>query len=331
MSDVRLIKVTIFTCQILIKHRYTGNVGQSNTTDFGDKIVVFGYPCGDSTGNCAPYSVELSAGRYLFEAWGSSAELNNPWNSIAGLGGYASGILKLESKLKFYLYIGSAGIFNAYNVSEQPTMFAYPGAATDVRLNVSSGYEWDNPISLRSRILVAGGGGGSEWKGSTGGNGGGIFGGNGTTNCGWSEQQCPEYITTGGTQISGGIASKINHFGNEYYAGLDGLFGVSNVSPGRDMGGIGGSGYWSGASLEYGGGSGGGSSFISGHPGCIALENDRSNNPSQTNSSIHYSRIFFTNTTTIPGNSTMPLYYSPSAKGIGNSSRGALRITILIP
>ena len=94
-------------------------------------------------------------------------------------------------------------------------------------------------------------------------------------------------------------------------------------------GGIAGNGYWSGASLEYSGSGGGGSSFISGYDGCIALNSSENEDPNPNNRSIHYSGISFLQPSMHKGNTTMPLYHSPNAYGIGNKGRGCIRITIL--
>lgn len=264
----------------------------------------------------------------MFEAWGSRGD-NLAGKGKYGLGGYASGILNVPSKMTLYAFVGSYGQFNALKNPTART-FAYSGAATDVRLNVSSDYLWYDSISLRSRILVAGGGASAEWPGSIGGNGGGLIGSNGTIGCHDNGVACPEYYVTGGSQTSGGIASKNINLKNERIVdGLTGSFGQSIVVNNDDMGGVGGSGYWSGASIPYAGAGGGGSSFISGHKGCIALASEKSNEPSPTSSSVHYSGIYFTNTKMYEGNTNMPLYHSLDSFGIGNSGRGVLRITLV--
>lgn len=245
--------------------------------------------------------------------------------SIPGYGGYSSGILSLNKNLSFYAFIGSTAMFNALK-SELTGNSLYPGAATDIRLSVNENYDWYDPVSLRSRILVAGGGASSEWIGSIGGHGGGLNGSRGLSDCLNDGSICDDVKTTGGTQTSGGIATPENYFKDVTSYGLNGTFGVSPQISG-DMGGIGGSGYYSGASLYYAGSGGGGSSFISGHPGCIALKDSSSEAPS--NSNIHYSRIQFTSTRMITGYNDMPLYFSAHSHGKGNKNRGAIRITIL--
>ncbi|EAY16073.1 hypothetical protein TVAG_278390 [Trichomonas vaginalis G3] len=143
---------------------------------------------------------------------------------------------------------------------------------------------------------------------------------------------CSESRSGGGTQTSGGSAAPtVVSPTNKLLTGYPGLFGISPVNySSNDMGGIGGNGYYSGASVNYTGSGGGGSSFISGYEGCIALNSSLDETPSPTNSPIHYSGIFFTNPIMIEGNKNMPLYYSPSSRGIGNKSRGAIRISVLL-
>ncbi|EAX93256.1 glycine-rich protein, putative [Trichomonas vaginalis G3] len=172
--------------------------------------------------------------------------------------------------------------------------------------------------------MVSGGGGSAEWEASIGGHGGGLVGASGVSDC-THGYVCPDIISTGGTQTFGGIASKIGRFG-----GLDGRFGIVSLhKTSSDHGGLGGNGYWSGATLNYAGAGGGGSSFVSGFPNCIALNSSENENPSETNSSVHYSGISFMSPSMQQGNTTMPLYYKRNSIGIGNRSRGAIRITIL--
>ncbi|EAX93438.1 hypothetical protein TVAG_137230 [Trichomonas vaginalis G3] len=207
--------------------------------------------------------------------------------------------------------------------------FGIGGGSSDVRLYANETFDWSDPLSLRSRILVAGGGGGSEWPNSRGGHGGGLEGGKGYSNCqSVLRTDCPNSISGGGTQIAGGSAAPT--FRN--LVGYPGLFGISPVNyTSIDIGGIGGNGYYSGGSIDLAGAGGGGSSFISGYEGCVALNSSLNENPSPTRSSIHYSGIKFFNPIMIQGNNDMPLYYQSSTDkwSIGNKNRGAIRITII--
>lgn len=303
----------------MINPRYLGTgVGSPNISVLPYQVVL-GYPCVSSGDTCAPYELKLSPGSYRFEAWGSAGDA---WQSLTpGLGAYTAGIIDLKKEFTFYVFVGAKSLFNSMLVA--PYRCPYPGAATDVRLNYSAQSGWSDSLSLRSRIFIAGGGGGAEWVESIGGNGG-LNGSRGYSDCANGKLDT-SFLSTGGTQIKGGTGTKDRTCSGGTV--LDGKFGISSVTT-EDMGGIGGSGYYSGATVEVTGGGGGGSSFISGHPGCIAIKSDKSEAPS--NSPIHYSNIVFRQTKVIDGNNTMPLYYSPKSKGIGNSGRGAFRITILI-
>ncbi|EAY10394.1 hypothetical protein TVAG_109780 [Trichomonas vaginalis G3] len=124
----------------------------------------FGYPCELTSFECTSYYVDLNPGSFLFEAWGS---VGSKWfeelhpevpPSIPGQGSYTSGILNISKKLRLYLFIGANSYFN--NVKENLTQSLKGCASSDVRLKI--GKSWDDQISLRSRIMVAGGGGGSE-------------------------------------------------------------------------------------------------------------------------------------------------------------------------
>ncbi|EAY08020.1 hypothetical protein TVAG_115790 [Trichomonas vaginalis G3] len=176
--------------------------------------------------------------------------------------------------------------------------------------------------------MVAAGGGSAEWPGSIGGNAGGLIGGTSKSDCRYNGIICPEIWTKGANQTNGGTASRPNTFqddsGTCNYNSYDGIFGqIDKVKDGVNLGGMGGNGYYSGATLEYAGGGSGG------HKNCIALEGQYSNNPSLSRSNIHYSGLYFTQTQMISGNETMPLYSSSNSKGIRNKNEGCIRITIL--
>lgn len=300
-------------------------IGALNVSRNLDQFT-FGFPCQESQLDCSPYTVNLSPGSYRIESRGSvgTRQASDPNNLIVGgtpgLGGYTSGILNLNIKLTLYLFIGSNSRFN--NVIK--TAAGNPGGgASDVRLYVNSNFDWFDDKSLRSRIMVAGGGGGAEWNMSIGGNAGGLEGGTSISQC-TSKGLCPGVNATGGTQTRGGISSTDNSWKH-----VDGAFGsVQIVINSTDMGGYGGNGYFSGGSLDWAGAGGDGSSFISGFDGCIALLDENSSTLSQ-NSSIHYSGYFFESPSMQRGNTSMPFYYNKNAHGIGNKGRGCIRITIL--
>lgn len=112
---------------------------------------------------------------------------------------------------------------------------------------------------------------------------------------------------------------------------FEGSPGLSSNEPG----GSGGSGYYGGCGgttddriKQIWGSSGGagGSSFISGHEGCIAM--DERGNPLGT--SIYPSKIYFTDTEMISGNEAMPSITSPVDKeNNGHDGDGYARITFI--
>ncbi|SNU04809.1 Glycine rich protein [Prevotellaceae bacterium MN60] len=188
-----------------------------------------------------------------------------------------------------YVYVGNnGGSFNGVGNG---------GGATDIRLIDGA---WNNFNSLKSRIMVAAGGGGPQdyYDGydyrCPGGYAGGLTGGSAST----KHYPSGTYISSGAAQTSGGICSS--------YPAWKGGFGyVADSGHGR-----GGMGYYGGGSGPYmdclcGAGSGG-SSFISGHSGCNAINESSTDkfNMSHRGISTHYSGKIFTNTQMIAGNAT---------------------------
>jgi hypothetical protein len=160
------------------------------------------------------------------------------------------------------------------------------GGATDFRLLPASEVTvWDGAASLSSRIMVAGGGGGS---GDTGGGysagaAGGLFGYDSrSTSC------------TGGTQTGGGIGDN------------PGGFGYGGPASVQNYGGGGGGGYYGGGGGGYERGRGsGGSSFISGMPGCVAINPASTTEPREQDTNgitaaLNYSATLFGASNTWP-------------------------------
>lgn len=215
-------------------------------------------------------------GTYKFELWGA--------DSFYSVGGYVSGNISLNEKQKFYLYVGEKGhkvdtdAIGGYNGGGNTSISSTSGksgptggGATDVR-TISGDY--DQFDSLKSRIMVAGGAGGSASQ--LGSAGGGLNGIDGYVN----QESLLPYLGKGGTQIAGGAATP--RYTGAATGGEAGTFGIGG-NGGRNVantnaggGGGGGAGYFggSGASGIINGSlsSGGGSSFISGHAGCIAID-----------------------------------------------------------
>ena len=252
------------------------------------------------------------SGKYKVELWGAQGSNNG------GKGGYTSGEIYLEGADILYIYVGGTPpdvITQGYNGGGAGMHFnggnrgRAGGGATDIRLINGT---WDNINSLRSRIMVAGGGAGSS---GYGGAAGGLVGLTGTK----SADSTNGNAGTGGTQISGGIS----------YNSANGTFGKgADAIPasGTNSAGAGGGGYYGGGTgweIDLHAGGGGGSSFISGHPGCDAIT-EAGTHTGQPN---HYSGYVFRSTQMKAGNESMP---SPTGgTQTGNTGNGFARITYI--
>lgn len=212
---------------------------------------------------------------------------------------------------------GSCGSTNAWgNLSTG-------GGATDIRL-VNG--DWDNFDSLKSRIMVAGGGGGasrmlgSSWLNINGGQGGTITGGSSNRAV---TNRCYLYQSNWwNSNIGGTICQSINNY--------IGHFGKGNTYAETNTAGAGG-GYYGGGtgySIGYVMFSGaGGSSFISGNAVCNAIaESSTESEIVHTGSFLHYSGKYFLFSKMLAGNETMP---NPNGNGTmnGNSGNGCIKIT----
>lgn len=263
------------------------------------------------------------SGYYKIETWGAQG------GSSVSKGGYTSGVLLLQKNDILYVYVGQGN-----NITGNGTSFnsgtgnqgGWPGGgSSDIRL---VGGNWDNITSLRSRVMVAGGSGsGSGNTQANTGAGGGLTGyaGGGTA---------------GGTQTSFGSVQSSNYSSSS--------FGVANG------GCAGGNGYYPGGGATCSSGAGGGSSYISGHTGCVAIESSTSTSARTGTSggscttgtsdylcSVHYSGKVFTDTVMIDGagyawtNTKGALQQMPNpdggyyASGVGHSGNGYARITYL--
>lgn len=168
------------------------------------------------------FSVNLPKGRYLLECWGSSSN-----TSGGGTGGYAKGVLDLQSQTTAILTAGGWPFNGGHLVGtfEQDGYSQCSGGASDIRLINND---------LLNRVIVAGGGGsGGEYLISynpirpdaatygvlNGGNGGGPSGGDTKDPNG----SVTEYTAKGGTQTSGGKTGKGYTTSNHWYS--DGKLG----------------------------------------------------------------------------------------------------------
>ena len=236
-----------------------------------------------------------------------------------GKGAYVSGQISLTGISSIYIYVGQYGqLSNSISCTWNGGGSGYHtngsgystagGGATDIRLTNG---DWDNFNSLKSRIIVAGGGGGS-CHGGFGGYGGDIEGSKGVT---YAEANLPcssytggDMSGLGGTQTSGGMAGGFNW--NQGIAPTNGIFGTGGDGC-TSYGGGGGGGWYggggSGVQASSMGGGGGGSSFISGHTGCNAISSSSTSSKiTHTGSPNHYSGKVFTNTVMKAGNESMP-------------------------
>ena len=323
------------TCRLKLN-----KVSRTKKAYSGQKVWTYDYTGGEQVFT-APVN-----GTYKFELWGAQG---GAYYQTA-TGSYVSGELNTKKDNKFYVYVGRSGL----DSSSTDYVFNYGyqnytktgGGATDIRLVDGS---WDSLSSLVSRIMVAGGGGsqgglnptdgGSPYGGAAGGlvgyQGGSCISGNVTEHAG----------AKGATQTSGhafGFVSLLNTGGSYFYN-----------NPG-------GNGYWSGNFYDWVGtgghpavsGAGGGSSFISGHAGCVAILSQNSITPrsdskgatckdgtSDITCSYHYSNIIFKNTTMIDGNgyswttvkgakTSMPSHDGLSTV-VGNIGNGYAKITLI--
>ena len=96
-------------------------------------------------------------GFYQIECWGAQGFDSN----YGGCGAYVSGTIKIQQQTKFYIYVGGIGQQNfdgnAFNGGGKSQRGG--GGGSDVRL---IGGDWNDFESLKSRIIVAGGGGGYD-------------------------------------------------------------------------------------------------------------------------------------------------------------------------
>lgn len=241
-------------------------------------------------------------GIYRIQLWGASG-YNSSYASHA-IGGYTQGDIELTSGTELHFYVGGKGKAlsstvagtndgggyngggNASNSGHAAAARYGGGGATDVRL-VNG--EWNLFDSLKSRIMVAGGGGSWSQSPNYGGSAGGLIG--------YGDES--DYSGGGGTQTSGGLGKT-----GQYGTSASGGFGYGGDGSSYASGG--GGGYYGGgggARDRIDGSGGGGSSFISGHEGCDAItETSIENNIVHTGQSIHYSGLKFTNTLMIDGN-----------------------------
>ena len=263
------------------------------------------------TQTCQEFKLPVK-GSATYECWGANGA-SEPGSGMSsytygtvGYGGYTKGTASFAKGTQLYIYVGAVGSrtnagsfqvstgyvdsFNAggwngggdsgNNVGR--TIGAGGGGATDIRLvNCSTTSTWNETSSLRSRIMVAGGGGGAV-NHSRGGKGGGLTGESGQ---GYTTYTADQFENTGGEQTKSGtcplwstdsgsaLLNEVVPTTGQYYEpnfSVYGAFGYARGGENYWYGGGGGGG-WYGGVLGYGRSGSGGSSFISGHSGCNAV------------------------------------------------------------
>ena len=271
------------------------------------------------------------AGSYKMECWGAQGGGNSSYPG--GKGSYTKGTITIEANKAFYIVVGQNGT-NEGIIFNNGSKFIYigttgawsGGGSTDIRLTIHT-EEWDNFDSRKSRIMVAASGGGSisYYLPQNGKPGGTLNGVAGTTET--NDSMMDGEAATFGTQIKGGLnGTGSNARKNPNYIGF-GYIPVSNV---YDMNGAG-NGYYAGGKGNLGyytvGVGATGSCFISGYSGCDAIKESSTENAiAHTGQPIHYSRLFFTDTKMIDGQSPMPSPFGGTDE-IGHSGDGACIIT----
>ena len=251
--------------------------------------------------SCLTFTYPINnTGYYKIEVWG--AQGGSAYGGKGGKGGYSAGNIYLEKGNTLYVFVGQEGGVSAGSPEWIPggcngggqgraccdAKNASGGGATDVRLNNTR---------LIDRIIVAGGGGGAgHWwaniygtQKGTGGAGGGLKGEDGKQ----TRLACP---SRGGTQTAGGVS--------DCRKSTPGGFGTGGgiTSRGQNDGvpSCGGGGGWYGGSGSWHNyGAAGGSSYISGYLGCVAVKTDgkpRCNSGNSVACATHFSGKVFTNT-----------------------------------
>ena len=268
-------------------------------------------------------SIILSPGTYTFECWGAQGGTGLGQGEKmyqGGKGAYASGVLALMKKTRFYLFVGGKGAdgdpapntianggYNGGGKGGPDTSddegSGGGGGSSDIRLING---EWNDTKSIFSRIIVAAGGSGSADEG-IGAPGGALNGYKPTADC----SETYAYSTTSQTN------------GYELGVGEDGR--PHSCTPSSGAGG----GYYGGKAADgidiptYMAVSSSGTSFVSGYKGCIAVDENRAH----TDSSIHYSKLEFINPIMKSGIEEFP---SPTQKEEkGHSGDGSILITLL--
>ena len=252
-------------------------------------------------------------GYYLVEAWGAQGGANTNYSTYitGGKGGYSKGYINLTAGDTLYVNVGGKGKYTPHSTAtltpggwngggdgygHTDKTVGSGGGATDIRL-VND--DWNNITSLKSRILVAGGGGGASYTNTSNYYGYGGYGG--TLIAGTGERR------TGSLKLGAGGAQSVA--GDGYVN--NGGFGYGAYYTAAQGSGAGGGWYGGGAGTQYIG-SGGGSSFISGYAGVNAT-----NQVSPNLNNVRYIKNCINGSTANTGNHWVELEANGSVYGGG--------------
>jgi uncharacterized repeat protein (TIGR02543 family) len=220
-------------------------------------------------------------GKYRLEAWGaqggSSVNDGGSSHSAGGKGAYTAGTASFNQNETLYAYVGQQPGYVSSGKADNPGGWngggngrwdhgdndssGGGGGATDFRYFGSDtpNLTYNNAVSLRYRIMVAGGGSGSAWS-SAPGPGGAL------------ESSLRGRVTSRTNQTTGAS------FGTGGTSGVTGKTKVGNSG--------GGGGYWGGyaggarsGNTDDSGQGTGGSSYISGYTGSVAVISNAANTP----------------------------------------------------
>ncbi len=328
--------------------------GDGGNLSFKVKVNVYGKSGSNSmatmtygyTGTAQTFTAPQT-GTYKIELWGAQGGDYN--DALGGKGAYTAGEINLTKGDVLHVYVGEQphdhqGGYNGGSSGWEKTrdgVYRGGGGATDIRLTSGA---WNNTASLASRLMVAGGGAGSGYYATyyiIGGVAGGLVGGQGMGRVAGKPPTEPltHTLATGGTQTSGGLG------GGQGNNSFKGSFGYGGGLYEGTYGTGAGSGY-------YGGGRGssspgcvstgaGGSSYISGYTGCVAITSASSITPRNDSKGVactdgttditcsyHYSGKKFASSVMKAGDEVMPTY-DGAATMTGNSGHGLAKITLL--
>lgn len=329
-------------CRLLVHRK---QLEDNYSFEYTSKGLLYVYSENDP--NYTRYKLKLKPGKYVIEVWGAQGASYKDTNSNiiekGGRGGYSKGMINLNNDTELFIFLGSTFGYNGGGKSGKGSKCPLGGnsgnggGASDVR---TIDGEWNSSESLKSRIIVAGGGGGfagpsscryKEVKGYNGGPGNPMnekdffnevgtfpagFGGLGFEGSSPGKGALPFDITSNrdyqkgynGTNGELGIGGE---GGSLYDSPPSWTLSDPNQYYGPSTGGGGGGGYYGGG----GGGAGAGFWGSEGGPG---------------GGGSGYISPMLSQGKMISGNSPMPAIYGNNPM-TGNEGHGACRISLFQP